>query len=235
MCVCVVVSDMKHYQRALLPPVTAQPSHMSSVVASILEHHTAELSAAQEWDNEWNSQGLLSHLTPQAKSPTYYTQQHCMNTGGSLFRPGSFQDLDSCRAQVLSEIKIVIYSIRTILGSVPTLFWRTTRPQCQSTMLVCDLPLLNRCVCCWTGVSQQEAEEAAETHRGSPALCGAAPCWKCLWGSVVLLGPVGAPAHLQVLRPLWQRHDQRHPLHTHPEVHLHKGELPLGNHTAVRK
>lgn len=147
-CVCVVVSDMKHYQRALLPPVTAQPSHMSSVVASILEHHTAELSAAQEWDNEWNSQGLLSHLTPQAKSPTDYTQQHCMNAGGSLFRPGSFQDLDSCRAQVLSEIKIVICSIRTILGSVPTLFWRTTRPQCQSTMLVCDLLLLNRCVCC---------------------------------------------------------------------------------------
>ncbi|XP_068183815.1 coiled-coil domain-containing protein 22 [Antennarius striatus] len=57
--------DVKDYQRDLLPPVTAQPSHRASVVASILEQHTAELSAAQEWDSEWKSQGLLSRLTPQ--------------------------------------------------------------------------------------------------------------------------------------------------------------------------
>ncbi|XP_040009373.1 coiled-coil domain-containing protein 22 isoform X2 [Xiphias gladius] len=56
---------VKEYQRNFLPPVTAQPPHHASVVASILEQHTAELSAAQEWDNEWNSQGLLSRLTPQ--------------------------------------------------------------------------------------------------------------------------------------------------------------------------
>lgn len=57
--------EVKDYQRDFLLPVTAQPSHHTSVVASILEQHTAELSAAQEWDNEWNSQGLLSRLTPQ--------------------------------------------------------------------------------------------------------------------------------------------------------------------------
>uniref|UniRef100_A0A8D0DBX9 Coiled-coil domain-containing protein 22 n=1 Tax=Sander lucioperca TaxID=283035 RepID=A0A8D0DBX9_SANLU len=56
---------LEDYQRDVLPPVTAQPSHQASVVASILEQHTAELSAAQEWDNEWNTQGLLSRLTPQ--------------------------------------------------------------------------------------------------------------------------------------------------------------------------
>lgn len=61
-CVCAVISD---YQRDILPPVTAQPSNHASVVASILEQHTAELSAAQEWDSEWNSQGLVSRLTPQ--------------------------------------------------------------------------------------------------------------------------------------------------------------------------
>lgn len=61
---------MRHYQRTLLPPVTAQPSQQASVVASILEQHTAELSAAQEWENEWNSQGLLSHLTPQVECLT---------------------------------------------------------------------------------------------------------------------------------------------------------------------
>lgn len=59
------LKEVKDYQRDILPPVTAQPSHHASVVASILEQHTAELSAAQEWDNEWNSQGLLSRLTPQ--------------------------------------------------------------------------------------------------------------------------------------------------------------------------
>lgn len=59
------LKEVKDYQRDVLPPVTAQPSHHASVAASILEQHTAELSAAQEWDNEWNSQGLLSRLTPQ--------------------------------------------------------------------------------------------------------------------------------------------------------------------------
>ncbi|KAL6120234.1 ccdc22 [Pungitius sinensis] len=59
------LKEVQDYQREILPPVTAQPSYHASVVASILEQHTAELSAAQEWDNEWNSQGLLSRLTPQ--------------------------------------------------------------------------------------------------------------------------------------------------------------------------
>ncbi|KAM9785812.1 coiled-coil domain-containing protein 22 [Neosynchiropus ocellatus] len=53
------------YQRNILPPVTAQSCHPPTVVASILEEHAAELSAAHEWDNEWNTQGLLSRLTPQ--------------------------------------------------------------------------------------------------------------------------------------------------------------------------
>lgn len=59
------LKEVTDYQRDFLPPVTAQPSHHASVVASILEQHTAELSAAQEWDSEWNSQGLVSRLTPQ--------------------------------------------------------------------------------------------------------------------------------------------------------------------------
>ncbi|XP_041801417.1 coiled-coil domain-containing protein 22 isoform X2 [Chelmon rostratus] len=59
------LKEVKDYQRDILPPVTAQPSHHTSMVASILEQHTAELSAAQEWDNEWNSHGLMSRLTPQ--------------------------------------------------------------------------------------------------------------------------------------------------------------------------
>ncbi|KAG7224304.1 hypothetical protein INR49_000547 [Caranx melampygus] len=65
--------ELNDYQRDILPPVTAQPSHHASVVASILEQHTAELSAAQEWDIEWKSQGLLSRLSPQANHPSIYS------------------------------------------------------------------------------------------------------------------------------------------------------------------
>lgn len=60
-----LLKEVMEYQRHILRPVTAQPSHHVSVAASILEQHTSQLSAAQEWDMEWNSQGLLSRLTPQ--------------------------------------------------------------------------------------------------------------------------------------------------------------------------
>ncbi|XP_017294285.1 coiled-coil domain-containing protein 22 [Kryptolebias marmoratus] len=59
------LKDVKDYHRDVLPPVTAQTSGHASTAASILERHASELSAAQEWDNEWKSQGLLSRLTPQ--------------------------------------------------------------------------------------------------------------------------------------------------------------------------
>uniref|UniRef100_A0A8C7YV84 Coiled-coil domain-containing protein 22 n=1 Tax=Oryzias sinensis TaxID=183150 RepID=A0A8C7YV84_9TELE len=59
------LKEVKEYHRDVLPPVTAQFSSSASMVASLLEQHAAELSAAQEWDGEWKSQGLLSRLTPQ--------------------------------------------------------------------------------------------------------------------------------------------------------------------------
>ncbi|KAM4563387.1 coiled-coil domain-containing protein 22 [Odontesthes bonariensis] len=59
------LKEVKEYHRDVLLPATAQFSSHYSMVASMLEQHTAELSAAQEWDNEWKSQGLLSRLTPQ--------------------------------------------------------------------------------------------------------------------------------------------------------------------------
>ncbi|XP_011471286.1 coiled-coil domain-containing protein 22 [Oryzias latipes] len=59
------LKEVKEYRRDVLPPVTAQFSSSASMVASLLEQHAAELSAAQEWDGEWKSQGLLSRLTPQ--------------------------------------------------------------------------------------------------------------------------------------------------------------------------
>uniref|UniRef100_A0A8C7QYM5 Coiled-coil domain-containing protein 22 n=1 Tax=Oncorhynchus mykiss TaxID=8022 RepID=A0A8C7QYM5_ONCMY len=59
------LKEENDYHRDFLPPVTAQPSQHASVPASLLEQHAGELSAAQEWENEWNSQGLLSRLTPE--------------------------------------------------------------------------------------------------------------------------------------------------------------------------
>ncbi|XP_030640289.1 coiled-coil domain-containing protein 22 [Chanos chanos] len=57
--------EVREYYRDYLLPVTAQPSQPISVPASLLENHASELSAAQEWENEWNSQGLLTRLTPE--------------------------------------------------------------------------------------------------------------------------------------------------------------------------
>ncbi|XP_023675087.2 coiled-coil domain-containing protein 22 [Paramormyrops kingsleyae] len=59
------LKEVKDYYRDFLLPVTAQPSQNSSVPASLLEQHALDLSAAQEWENEWNSQGLLSRLSPE--------------------------------------------------------------------------------------------------------------------------------------------------------------------------
>ncbi|XP_048873316.1 coiled-coil domain-containing protein 22 isoform X2 [Brienomyrus brachyistius] len=60
-----IPKEVKDYYRDLLLPVTAQPSQHSSVPSSLLEQHALDLSAAQEWENEWNSQGLLSRLSPE--------------------------------------------------------------------------------------------------------------------------------------------------------------------------
>ncbi|XP_029579194.1 coiled-coil domain-containing protein 22 isoform X2 [Salmo trutta] len=59
------LKEENDYHREFLPPVTAQPSQHASVPASLFELHAGELSAAQEWENEWNSQGLLSRLPPE--------------------------------------------------------------------------------------------------------------------------------------------------------------------------
>ncbi|CAN9515974.1 unnamed protein product [Ophioblennius macclurei] len=59
-----LLKEVEEYRRDVLRPVTAQLFDHPSTAASVLERHAAELSAAHEWDVEWNSQGLLSRLTP---------------------------------------------------------------------------------------------------------------------------------------------------------------------------
>lgn len=58
------LSELREYRRELLPPVTSQ-SGQACMASSLLEQHVAECSAAQEWEHEWNNQGLLSRLTQQ--------------------------------------------------------------------------------------------------------------------------------------------------------------------------
>ncbi|XP_061696984.1 coiled-coil domain-containing protein 22 isoform X2 [Syngnathoides biaculeatus] len=70
------LEEIRDYQRDFLPLVTVQLPHNTSVAASLLEQHTSELSAAQEWENEWNSQGLLSRLTPEDYKARKLTRLH---------------------------------------------------------------------------------------------------------------------------------------------------------------
>ncbi|XP_053329418.1 coiled-coil domain-containing protein 22 [Spea bombifrons] len=60
-----VPAERQEYWAKYLPFVTAQLPHVSSVAASLLERNTAEISAVQEWEAEWKSQGLASRLPPE--------------------------------------------------------------------------------------------------------------------------------------------------------------------------
>uniref|UniRef100_A0A8D0GVT3 Coiled-coil domain-containing protein 22 n=1 Tax=Sphenodon punctatus TaxID=8508 RepID=A0A8D0GVT3_SPHPU len=57
--------ERKAFYDAFLPLVSAQPPRPASLVPSLLERNAAELSAAQDWESEWKSQGLGSRLAPE--------------------------------------------------------------------------------------------------------------------------------------------------------------------------
>ncbi|XP_062890839.1 coiled-coil domain-containing protein 22 isoform X1 [Mobula hypostoma] len=59
-----IPTESKEYFDRYCPPVTAQVNH-PCVAASVLERAAIELSAVQEWDVEWNGQGLASRLSPE--------------------------------------------------------------------------------------------------------------------------------------------------------------------------
>ncbi|XP_067909683.1 LOW QUALITY PROTEIN: coiled-coil domain-containing protein 22-like [Heterodontus francisci] len=60
-----IPKEVKEYYDRDLLPVTAQSCQHSFVATSLLERALAEQSAVQEWETEWNSQGLVSHLSPE--------------------------------------------------------------------------------------------------------------------------------------------------------------------------
>lgn len=57
--------ERKEFFVEFLPPVSAQLPRPTSLVPSLLELNMAELSAAQDWENEWKSQGLGSRMAPE--------------------------------------------------------------------------------------------------------------------------------------------------------------------------
>ncbi|KAM9325828.1 coiled-coil domain-containing protein 22 [Gastrophryne carolinensis] len=60
-----IPAERKEYWEKYLPFVNAQLPHTYSVVASLLERNTSDLSAVQEWEAEWKSHGLASRLPPE--------------------------------------------------------------------------------------------------------------------------------------------------------------------------
>ncbi|KAJ6654550.1 hypothetical protein lerEdw1_006857 [Lerista edwardsae] len=60
-----VPQERKEFFVGFLPPVSAQLPRPTSLVPSLLELNMAELSAAQDWENEWKSQGLGSRMAPE--------------------------------------------------------------------------------------------------------------------------------------------------------------------------
>nr|XP_028567262.1 coiled-coil domain-containing protein 22 [Podarcis muralis] len=60
-----VPPERKEFFVKFLPPVSAQLSRPASLMPSLLELNMAELSTAQDWENEWKSQGLGSRMTPE--------------------------------------------------------------------------------------------------------------------------------------------------------------------------
>ena len=47
--------------------VPAQPRVRRDVLASLLERNASEVAAQQEWEAEWNTQGLTSRLSEEVR------------------------------------------------------------------------------------------------------------------------------------------------------------------------
>ncbi|XP_002740143.3 coiled-coil domain-containing protein 22 homolog, partial [Saccoglossus kowalevskii] len=57
--------ELKQYYMKELAVITNQPPHKADLPASVLESNATSVTAAQEWENEWNSSGLGSGLSEQ--------------------------------------------------------------------------------------------------------------------------------------------------------------------------
>ncbi|XP_013411235.1 coiled-coil domain-containing protein 22 homolog [Lingula anatina] len=60
-----IPKEVKAYYSKDLPLVSHQPLHKHELAPSLLEKNVQEVTSQQEWELEWNQQGLASRLTQQ--------------------------------------------------------------------------------------------------------------------------------------------------------------------------
>ncbi|XP_035681357.1 coiled-coil domain-containing protein 22 homolog [Branchiostoma floridae] len=60
-----IPKDLKRYYDKHLQPLTSQPPQSSQVVPSVVEANDLSVTAQQEWEAEWNQQGLPSRLSEE--------------------------------------------------------------------------------------------------------------------------------------------------------------------------
>ena len=58
-------AEVLEYYRGHMGYVPAQPRVRRDVLASLLERNQSEVATQQEWENEWNTQGLTSRLSEE--------------------------------------------------------------------------------------------------------------------------------------------------------------------------
>lgn len=64
---------MKHYYTRHMPHVPLQPQVSSDLLSSLLEKNASEFAAQQEWEAEWNQQGLASRLSEEVRITMFYS------------------------------------------------------------------------------------------------------------------------------------------------------------------
>ena len=60
-----LLAEVLEYYRGHMGYVPAQPRVRRDVLASLLERNQSEVATQQEWENEWNTQGLTSRLSEE--------------------------------------------------------------------------------------------------------------------------------------------------------------------------
>ena len=58
-------TEVKSYYSTTMPFITRQPTCRHDVAPSVLETNAMAVTAAAEWENEWNHSGLASRLSKE--------------------------------------------------------------------------------------------------------------------------------------------------------------------------
>jgi hypothetical protein len=62
---CITFPDVRSYYKKEMKFINQQPAHHHDLAPSLIEENARSVTAQQDWENEWNSAGLASRLTPE--------------------------------------------------------------------------------------------------------------------------------------------------------------------------